>query len=355
MKRKMLLGLGLCFLLAGCSGSKAPELLAPVGETADSAKVTRGEMYNIAAYNSAVTSEYKEVRLPSDAIVKHVNVQIGDSISAGSPILTLDNEGAGEQVTDVDAKIAELEASNAYLNQIEEYDIQLLEYELQMIRENGNNVYDIQKKSGEIAERRSRLETTRIEQQKEIAELQLSKTEGSLVNGEVLSPWDGTIVYLNTGTNGSILESGTIVAIVAKKDSKILFGDYVETEVAQNAHRIYAKIGDKEYNVTHVPYDQMVMSRRVFLEQPLYSTFYLEDSSSVSLGMYASIVVITDYKENALQIPENALLSDKEGYYVYKKKGKEYERQNVSVGHMTETAVEITKGLEEGDEVYVKS
>ena len=86
--------------------------------------------------------------------------------------------------------------------------------------------------------------------------------------------------------------------------------------------------------------------------------------------MYATIVVESNYVEEALQIPANALYSDREGFYVYKKKdkekkkdekkgedendGKDYERVNVKIGTQTVTAVEITEGLKEGDEIYVK-
>ncbi len=355
MRRRIITGLIISLLLTGCSSSKVPELLDPVGETMDSATVTIGEMYNISTYDSAVTSEYKEIKLANDGIIKNVNVQLGDTVTAQSSIVTLDSETAGVELSDIDAEIAQLEEDHAYLNEMDEYDIQILECQLQLIKEqDGNNLNEIHKLNNEIAKMRSELEKQKIEQQKEIAELQLSKSEGATQGGEVLTPWDGTIVYLNTGSKGSVVEAGTVIAIVAKKDSKILFGDYIERETVRNAHRIYARIGSKEYHVTNVPYEQFELNQRLFFKLPLYSTFYMEEAEEVSLGMYASIVVISDYKENALQIPQNALLSDEEGYYVYKKNKEEFERQNVSVGHMTDTAVEITEGLKEGDEVYVK-
>ena len=89
-------------------------------------------------------------------------------------------------------------------------------------------------------------------------------------------------------------------------------------------------------------------------KESMFSTFYMEEAPEITTGMFASVVVITNYVDSALQIPENALLSDEEGYYVYKKDGKEFKRQNVKTGHMTQTAVEIKEGLKEGDEVYVK-
>ena len=111
---------------------------------------------------------------------------------------------------------------------------------------------------------------------------------------------------------------------------------------------------EKEYNVTNHPYEQFENNQRLFFKLPLYSKFFREEAPEIKVGMYASIVVITDYLEDALYVPENAVLSDEEGYYVYKKEGKDFVRQNVSIGHTTDTSTEIKEGLKEGDEVYVK-
>lgn len=356
MRRKVMIGgIVLCLLLGGCSGAKVPELLDPVGETMDSAKVTRGEMYNIRSYDLAVTSEYKEVKLAEDGIIQNMNVEVGDEVKEGDVLVTMDTESVGEQLADIDEKIARKEAENAYMNEIEEYELQILQDELQILIDNGgNNVYQVQDKNKEITEKKGSMEKKKVEQQKEIAELQMAKTDGANQNGAVVAPWDGTITYLYSGANGSVTEAGTVVAIVAKKDSKILFGEYIDRNEVRNAHKIYAVIGGKEYNVTNVPYDQIVLNNRLFRKLPIYSTFYIEEAPEVTLGMYAAVVVITDYMEDAIQIPENALLSDEEGTYVYKKKGEEFERQNVKTGHTTATSVEITEGLKEGDEVYVK-
>lgn len=70
--------------------------------------------------------------------------------------------------------------------------------------------------------------------------------------------------------------------------------------------------------------------------------------------MYATIVIESNYVEDALQIPANALYSDNDGYYVYRKKDDKSERVDVKTGVKTKTAVEITEGLEEGEEIYVK-
>lgn len=48
--------------------------------------------------------------------------------------------------------------------------------------------------------------------------------------------------------------------------------------------------------------------------------------------MYATIVIESNYVEDALQIPANALYSDNDGYYVYRKKDDKSERVDVKTG-----------------------
>lgn len=354
MKKKIFICISLCVFLTGCSSGKAPELLEPVGEQTDSAKVTRGEMYSIASYDSALTSKTVTVKMPSDGVVKNVNVQIGDKVNVGDSLITLDGDTVSSQIHTIDDEIAEKRADNEYINQLAEYDIQIAELELKKVRQTSDSSEDVNRKEGELRKLENKLEEDKVTQEKELAELQLDKVVGSTNGGELTAAAGGTIVYLNTGEAGSILSAGTVVALIAVDDSDQLLGTYIEADKLSGADKVYARIGDKEYNVTNVPYDPMELAQRIFLKQKLYSTFYVEDAPELQVGMYASIVVISDYLEDALQIPDNALYSDVDGYYVYKLENGEYVRKDVKTGQKTETMVQITEGLEEGDEVYVK-
>lgn len=354
MKKRIVAFVGICLLLSSCSFQKAPKLLEPVGEKDDSAVVIRGELYNIESFDSAITCQTETIKMPSDGIVKGINVELGDEVSAGQVLVALDGDRISSQVNTVEDEIAKKQADNEYMNQLAEYDIQIAELELQEIKRTSVSTKDVSAKTGEVQKLKSKLAQDKIIQQQEIAKLQLDKTTGTTAGGDLATESAGTVVYLNTGEEGAILPAGTVVALVAKKDTKQLFGTYIDIWKVKAAHRIYAKIGDKEYSVTNVPYDTVTLSLRIAYKLPLYSTFYIEDAPELTIGMYASIVVISDYVEDALQIPDNSLFTDVDGSYVYKKKDGEFVRQEVKTGQETETMVQITEGLEEGDEVYVK-
>ena len=64
--------------------------------------------------------------------------------------------------------------------------------------------------------------------------------------------------------------------------------------------------------------------------------------------------VESGFQSNALVIPANALYKEGSLYYVYKKTGDTKAMTEVTVGTITPSFVQITDGLSEGDEVYVK-
>lgn len=352
MKKKICILLGMCFLLTGC-GNKAPKLLTPIGETEDTAIVKMSEMYDIETYETTVTAEYSNVKIGADGVVANVNVKVGDKVKEGQVLVSMNNAGVDEQIESVDEQIAKAQVENEYMNDLLEYDIKIAELELLQARDSGDSK-QVSAKESNLKRARSELASQKIEQEKELAQLQLDKLEGDATQGDVTANCDGTIVFLQKYNFGDTVAAGTVVAVIAKDNSKKLFGEYIEKQVLEAADKVYAVINEKEYAVTNVPYDQFELASRTFWDLPLYSTFYFEDDAAIKNGMYATIVVQSNYIENVLNVPANSVYADDTGYYVYLKKGDEFKRADVTIGARTATEIEIKEGLKEGDEVYVK-
>jgi multidrug efflux pump subunit AcrA (membrane-fusion protein) len=70
-------------------------------------------------------------------------------------------------------------------------------------------------------------------------------------------------------------------------------------------------------------------------------------------GMTADVTVITASRENVLVIPLRAVKTDGQHAYVDRLVAGQVERVEVELGMMTETEVEITSGVAEGDVVVV--
>jgi len=75
----------------------------------------------------------------------------------------------------------------------------------------------------------------------------------------------------------------------------------------------------------------------------------------VRAGMTADVSIVTASQEDALIIPLRAVHTEGEHVYVERLVGDQTERVEVTLGLMTDTEIEITGGLSEGDVVVVVS
>ena len=87
----------------------------------------------------------------------------------------------------------------------------------------------------------------------------------------------------------------------------------------------------------------------------MQSTFLVKDANGhpVEAGMEVVLFLITDHAEDALILPANAVHRDTAGFYVYRVTPEGRERLTVARGIFTDALVQITQGLEEGEQVYV--
>jgi RND family efflux transporter MFP subunit len=74
-------------------------------------------------------------------------------------------------------------------------------------------------------------------------------------------------------------------------------------------------------------------------------------SKNLLPGLTVSCRIIIDKIENVLYVPKDAVHLEGDKYYVYKKRGENYEKLDVETGVNNTDYIIITKGLEKGDEV----
>ncbi len=355
MNKRIMVVFGACLLLTGCS--KVPELLEPVGAIPNNAIVERGTIYNIEYYNSSVVEEVNEIKTSSDCIVKSVEVSLGSEVKSGDVLITLDGDAMSSSSSSLDEQIAQFKKEADFGNRLLETDIALYTAQVKAAQASGD-ADALAKAQIALTEAQTKLNTEKVEQAKQIANLEAERLAGGISGGSVTAPCDGTVCYLNVGTIGSSIKANTMIIGIAQKDSFMLKGDLIAEEMQENSNELYALIGGKRYNITYKAYSPAEVSFLVSNNYPLYTYFYFDKDETISSGMYAAIVRVWDYKEDVLKIPDNALYTDENGYYVYVIKGEgdeeERERRDVAVGILTDTTAEITEGLKEGEKVYVK-
>jgi multidrug efflux pump subunit AcrA (membrane-fusion protein) len=80
----------------------------------------------------------------------------------------------------------------------------------------------------------------------------------------------------------------------------------------------------------------------------------LVEASPVKAGMFVGIRLITSTEENALMVPEKALVRRSGETFVFRVKGETVEKVDITIGLESAGSVEILSGLERGDRVVTE-
>lgn len=356
MKRKIIAFIVLILSISFTACSNAPELLNPLGFDENSMVVKRGDMFNIKKTDNVVMMEVVDVSVNSNAIIKNVNVALGDEVKAGDVIIELNGASIAEKADEIDRQIASMETDNAYVNSVKETQINIAELEYDLLVQNGATDEELANKRTEITSMQNSLYETKMKQEKELSALMLTKLEGGNVDSNLLAPCDGVVMYLSNWNAEETIEEGTVVAVIGKKGTKMILGDYIEEDYVESCDEYYALINGKKYAITNSPIDPNQIAVIDVFGGILQNTYYINDGSDeIEYGDIASVIFIKDKKDNILYIPDEGIYQDIDGYYVYvKNENGEKIRRDVEVGTIWDTAVEIVSGLEEGETIYGK-
>ena len=137
----------------------------------------------------------------------------------------------------------------------------------------------------------------------------------------------------------------TLAAYISDASQAAVLCPDLGNSAAQNAEKVTATDGEKEYELTYLPY-----TTEESVSMALAGTKIMPRFSGEGLppcGTYLTISVIGVMRENVIVIPVNALHQDSSGSYVYcvREDGSQ-ERRDIKTGLVSETTVEVTEGLE---------
>ncbi len=192
------------------------------------------------------------------------------------------------------------------------------------------------------------------------------KAQADVNDTIIYAPMDGTIIGEPMKVGATVsqgLSSQMIIATVADLSEmeiqllvdetdigEISLGQGVEFTVdaypERTFHGVVDNISKKETSSSSSSSSSVV-----------YYTVYVTINRDELEGLYPSMTARAEIKgretKDALIVPVTAIRSDATGSYVYKKSGKGVEKVYVTTGITTNSQVEITKGLSEGDEIVV--
>lgn len=357
---------GLCAMLASCmllgfggiAEDAVPELLEPVGVELDTAQAYIGKISETVLYHGAVAPYVEEMYFPVEGVIDEMNAVVGQHVSAGELLVTLDNEAQEEQIAALERQIEKLELECSYALQLADLDRAMLELELQELLSRSPEDQDA------IALKRLDMEQleTDLALEEELRMLKLSgvreeleNLKAKVVESTIVAPFDGTVMFCADVSRGSYVGAYSPILYLADDTRLSISSGYVSEAYLTSARNYYALVGDKRYEITQVPLDMDEYMSSVLAGETIRSEFtFNEPDDGLKVGMYAAVCLENKVVEDALLVPRNAVYNDANGRYVYVIEDGERIRKNVRLGTVTDWLAQIVEGLEEGEVVYVK-
>lgn len=360
---RALRALGCCALtlalgLPCACAQEVPELLEPVGVKMDTVAAYIGETKKIAVYEAEIAPKIEELYFTVDGTVAEVNVIIGQQVKAGDVLITLDQEELEEQLEDVREQIAHHERNAEYDDALAKLDLAMLETELRALMEqNPRNDQAIALKQLDIEQKQldMKLSAELFALGSERLQAQVDSIMEDMADAELCAPFDGVVVFGKQLQRKSSVGAYEPVLYIADENELKVRTEYIPNTATENVHALYALVGGNRYDVTPVPIDDKEYISRVLSGETVMSEFeVLVPDDTIVSGAYAVLCIETQYVEDALLVPSNAIYSDGGGKYVYVVKNGERERVSVRTGFVTDWETQILEGIEEGAVVYVK-
>ena len=352
-----------------------PTLIEPVGVRVDTETVRRGEIFTPAIFDGAVTPYVQGLYFTIDGAIDQVNVTPGMPVKAGDVLFTLDQDALIRQIDSLSREIAYIEEELSLSAAIGEVDIKMLELELNQIRSRPaeddaavqSRKVDAELKEHEIVEKRASLKQSaqsvqQLELDSKMRELEYLQSKQA--SNSIVAPFDGRAVGTLRSTReqwktGDWISAYDPLVFILDETRLTIKSDFVPESQVRYSSRVYAHIGANEYELKYIPIDQFEYVTAALAGLTLQTDFEIVipegQEDRIQAGMYAAVCLISNHVTDVLVVPTNAVQRDAMGRYVYVVDAQGVRsRRNVKTGVNTNWLTEITEGLEEGEEVYVK-
>lgn len=355
-------------LVTGCGEKEvdpayiAPELLPAAGVSSDIAVCFRGDHYGTRIFEGFTTAYVEELFFTVDGVIDEVLVKPGQSVKAGDELVTLNLDSQRDRVEALETSVERSRKSNEYTNRMSEIDISILETEKQALIASGAAVETIRLKEMDILQRK-----TDLQQAIELQEMNLSTSLRELEelyeileSDALIAPFDGVVARGISVSTGSRIKAYDTIIQLADNDRVQFTTEYLsETYFRAATGGYYAIIGDKEYEIRQIQMPTEEYVAKTLVGETVYSNYEIMGpegwEEDVEAGMYGVLVQRTNFLPDQLMIPQNAVLSDTDGKYVYVVgENGERTKRTIRIRNYTDTIYSVVlEGLEEGERIYV--
>lgn len=382
--RRAFLPILLCLVLglSGCGGADAPETTAPKAEL----PVLETEVLTLAqrpwpavvrSQGSLVADEEAVVGTRVEGQVASVDVDLGDFVQGGQPLVTLDQDLLKLAVQQAEAQLAQARSAVGLAKDVpaEELDPQssppvreqqaILD-EARLNLERTRLLYEkksvpraqLDQIAAEVEVSAARYASALNSVQEKIAligvrEVELALARERLQNAVIVAAFDGYVGARHVAEGAYVQVGDPVVTIV--RTNPLRFRGTVPERHAQHLSagqtvtlRIESVAEPREATVTRVSPSLDLRSRALLFEAEISN-----EDQQLRAGLFAEAEVVVIPEATALVVPESAVVEFAGAEKVWKIVDGVAVEQEILTGTRRERGIEILRGLAEGDRILV--
>lgn len=410
MNKKQMISMGMTFaLLLGMTGcgknSGIPKLKKPVSESVQSVKAEKKSIIEEQVVMGDVTSHYAGCHYTEDKQKVEYFVTYGEHVTKGQVLAKADCSEYEAQLEDMnnqlqqekeqtsyEKKHIELEIKQKKLDQkkaeqleqqkkkaaqqkkeeqkkeeekkqeeeaesVENTDAeQSTEQETTEEKEEQQENTEEEQESAQAIQADIRRMETDLEYKKQLSDIHISKYNKEIAamkekisENTLTADVDGYVAYIAFKEEALAMENIVMIA-----DTENLYVELQEelSEPTQKAMtRVYTTYLGKEVELKEQPYsesEQRLAARNSMVLKPRFSV----ENKKMVLGDYLDVHIVIGESSNTVAVPATCLYTSDEKQYVYKVVNGKKEKCFVETGITNGTDVEITSGVEEGDDIF---
>ena len=380
----------LVFSFAGC-GKKEEEKQEITATNVTVSKVKQDLIESTVSYTGEVKASSSASIAPKvSGTITSVRAEIGDYVKAGTVLMTIDSSSyqlslnqakaaynsalasynnikngsnAQSQVT-MNQSLSN--AQSAYDTALDNYNRQKALFDIgaisQVALDGAKTQLDNARVALESARASSNLTTEVIGPQSEAsakaavdqAKATVDIAADSIANCTVRAPISGYIAS-RTANVGQMAAQGMEVFSIKDSDSVDVEINVTESVIGSVQAGTKAKINIKSAKLEDIEGTVSVAGET---KSDTTGMFVVKVSipnpdGKIKVGMLADVTLTTDRVENALVIPQNAVLQSGDKYYVYTAEGKKAKKKDITLGVSDGKRVEVLTGLNADEKVIV--
>ena len=410
MNKKQMISMGMTFALLlgmiGCGkNSEIPKLKKPVSESVQSVKAEKKSIIEEQVVMGDVTSHYAGCHYTEDKQKVEYFVTYGEHVTKGQVLAKADCSEYEAQLEDMNNQLQQEKEQTSYEKKHIELEIKQKKLDQkkaeqleQQKKKAAQQKKEEQKKEEEKkqeeeaesventdAEQSTEQETTEekeeqqenteeeqesaqairadirrmetdLEYKKQLSDIHISKYNKEIAamkekisENTLTADVDGYVAYIAFKEEALAMENIVMIA-----DTEKLYVELQEelSEPTQKAMtRVYTTYLGEEVELKEQPYsesEQRLAARNSMVLKPRFSV----ENKKMVLGDYLDVHIVIGESSNTVAVPTTCLYTSDEKQYVYKVVNGKKEKCFVETGITNGTDVEITSGVEEGDDIF---